>query len=95
MNAEQSDVYVVDRVLDVRVVSGEVEYKVKWRGYTSKHNTWEPAAHLLDYGAEDIVREFHTANRDKINPLKLAYKVMSLELMTEDDRAVARKLKTS
>ena len=92
-NAEQSDVYVVDKVLDVRVVSGEVEYRVKWRGYTSKQNSWEPATNLLGYGAEEIVKEFHSANRDKINPLKLAYMVMNLELMTEDDKAVAHLMK--
>ena len=93
MDAEQPDVYVVDKILDVRVVSGEVEYKVKWRGYTSKESTWEPVANLLGFGAEEIVREFHTSNRDKVDPLKLAYKVMSLELMTEDDKAVAHLMK--
>ena len=92
-NAEEADVYVVDKVLDVRVVSGDVEYKVKWRGYTSKQSTWEPAANLLSFGAEEIVKEFHSANRDKINPLRLAYMVMNLELMTEDDKAVAHLMK--
>ena len=69
--------YVVDRILDVRVQSGVVQYHVKWRGWSSKDFTWEPASHLLGYGAEDLVREYHTANRDKINPLKLAYMVMN------------------
>ena len=56
----------------MRVVSGEVEYRVKWRGYTSKQISWEPATNLLGYGAEEIVKEFHSANRDRINPLKLS-----------------------
>ena len=30
--AEQPDMYTVDKIVDVRVTSGEVEYRVKWRG---------------------------------------------------------------
>ena len=36
------DVYVVDKVVDMRTKQGEIEYRVKWQGYTAKHNTWEP-----------------------------------------------------
>ena len=93
LNAEEADVYVVDRILDVRVVSDEVEYRVKWRGWTSRYNSWEPAANLLGHGAEEMVREYHSTHRDKMNPLKLAYMVMNLELMTEDDKAVAHLMK--
>ena len=27
---------------------GIIKYAVKWRGYESKHNTWEPVAHIPD-----------------------------------------------
>ena len=40
-----------------------------------------------------MVREYHTANRDKINPLKLAYMVMNVELMSETDKAVVHLMK--
>jgi hypothetical protein len=40
-----------------------------------------------------VVREYHTANRDKINPLKLAYMVMNVELMSETDKAVVHLMK--
>ena len=40
-----------------------------------------------------MVREYHTANRDKINPLKLAYMVMNVELMSETDKAVIHLMK--
>ena len=33
---------------------------------------------ILAYGAEDIVREWHTRNKDKEDPLKLAYMVRQL-----------------
>ena len=54
-SAMVQDVYVVDKVVDMRIKQGEVEYRVKWQGYTSKHNTWEPEAHLLDHGAQEAV----------------------------------------
>ena len=27
-----------------------VEYLVKWEGYSAQHNSWEPAANILDRG---------------------------------------------
>ncbi|XP_043653992.1 chromobox protein homolog 3 [Drosophila teissieri] len=35
--------FVVERIMDKRITSdGKVEYYIKWRGYTSADNTWEP-----------------------------------------------------
>ena len=56
---------------------------MKWRGYTSRENTWEPSDNLIAHGAEDIVRECHTRNKDKIDPLKLAYMVMLVEEVSD------------
>jgi Zn-dependent protease with chaperone function len=34
-----------------------LEYLVKWKGYTDKHNTWEPADNLDN--AKKKVTDFH------------------------------------
>ncbi|EDV92738.1 chromobox protein homolog 1 [Drosophila grimshawi] len=35
--------FVVERIVDKRITAdGKVEYLIKWRGYTSADNTWEP-----------------------------------------------------
>ena len=87
-NAMVPEVYVVDKVVNVRVKSGEVEYKVRWQGYTTKEDTWEPADNLLQHGAQEAVAKFHAKHPDKVGKHVLCYMVMHLEYASEEEKAV-------
>lgn len=34
--------YVVEKIVDKRTKNGRHEYFLKWKGYSSAENTWEP-----------------------------------------------------
>ena len=86
--AELSDIYVVDKVVNVRMKGADMEYKVRWQGYSNKDDTWEPSDNLLQHGAKEAVAKFHAKHPDKVGNKVLSYMVMHLEHVSEDEKAV-------
>ncbi|KAJ1530981.1 hypothetical protein ONE63_005817 [Megalurothrips usitatus] len=41
-------VYAAERIMKKRIRRGKAEYLVKWKGWSQKHNTWEPEENILD-----------------------------------------------
>uniref|UniRef100_A0A1A9VGB9 Chromo domain-containing protein n=1 Tax=Glossina austeni TaxID=7395 RepID=A0A1A9VGB9_GLOAU len=52
---ENSQEYSVERVEGKRIVSGRLQYLLKWAGYDSSENTWEPVENL---NCPDLVANF-------------------------------------
>lgn len=46
--------YQVEDVLKKKVENGQVFYRIKWKGYSSAFNSWEPAKHL----SSDLIAYF-------------------------------------
>lgn len=38
--------YTIERILCKRKRNGIIEYLIKWEGYSSEHNSWEPASNI-------------------------------------------------
>ena len=49
--------YEVDKLLDSRIQWRRLEYKVKWKGYDTSHNSWQPVGNLKN--AKCSITAFH------------------------------------
>lgn len=62
-------VFAAECIKKKRIRKGRVEYYVKWKGWSPKHNTWEPEENILDarlleaYEASQRERELHEKKR--------------------------------
>ncbi|XP_053707011.1 chromobox protein homolog 2 [Synchiropus splendidus] len=48
LSAVGEQVFDAECILNKRLRKGKLEYLVKWRGWSSKHNSWEPQENILD-----------------------------------------------
>ena len=43
------DSHVVEKILAHRIHHGQHQWRVRWQGYDSSHDTWEPASPFVGY----------------------------------------------
>ena len=55
-NLPTTDTHIVDKILAHRVKNGRHEWRVRWRGYGSESDTWEPPASFVGFIQQDWKR---------------------------------------
>ena len=53
VTVEGEEEYEVDEVLDERKVRGKPQYRIRWKGWSSAHDSWEPKDNL-DHASEAL-----------------------------------------
>ena len=53
---DREEEWVMEEILDSKVINWKLRYLVKWEGYRIEHNSWEPWENVH---ALDLVTEFH------------------------------------
>ena len=56
------EVFSVEKIVSKRVVGGKTQYLLKWKGYDSEDNTWEPEENL---DCQDLLIEFNKKTRQR------------------------------
>ena len=59
---EENEEYEVEAILAHKVIRGTRRYLIKWRGYASAENSWEPEQHLIP-NAVDLLAAYKKAKK--------------------------------
>lgn len=73
--------YVVEAVVGKRVKGGVLQYLLKWKGYSSAENTWEPEENC---GCPELIAEY---NRNELKKKSAKGKASSSKAGTSSSRA--------
>lgn len=64
-DTEEDSQYEVEKILDVRKYSSGMKFKLRWKGYGSEDDTWEPLSHLDS--CQDLLRAFKKKHPEKFS----------------------------
>lgn len=78
--AAGKDIYEPELIVGKCLAKGVTKFLVKWAGYDSKHNTWEPIEHLA--GCEDLIAQYQERETQRHAELDMVATAKRLEKQT-------------
>jgi len=63
LSKKAQDVFNVEKIVGKKKINGRVHYRIKWSGYSSKDNSWEPRAQLIADGQGPRIKQWESANK--------------------------------
>ncbi|XP_041354288.1 M-phase phosphoprotein 8-like [Gigantopelta aegis] len=91
--SEQEELYEVDKIVGMRNAGNDKKlFRVRWKGYTSLNDTWEPVENLVscldmveEYERQTEIRKKQRSEERKKRMALMAGKVLSDEQSTDDE----------
>lgn len=85
MGSGDDRVYAAEKIITKRVRKGKVEYRVKWKGWNQRYNTWEPEENILDRRLIEIFEQSQGSNTPSKRGPKKKEKERNPDPESEDD----------
>ncbi|KAK9890889.1 hypothetical protein WA026_012231 [Henosepilachna vigintioctopunctata] len=83
-------VYAAEKIMKKRFRKGVTEYYVKWKGWSKRHNTWEPEVNILDLRLIDLYERNQRNDPHKRGPKKKEKNIeRQSRIETEDEERVS------
>ena len=60
-NEEGDEIGEIEKIVGHKLMRGDTYYLVKWKDFSSRHNTWEPKQQLLADGCRESIDDYENA----------------------------------
>lgn len=68
MTTPSEEEYIVEKILNKRIVDGRTQYLLKWNGYSNAENSWEPVENLA---CSDLIADFEGRLKKRIRKKRI------------------------